>query len=137
MFNAASVSSLAEAVVVFGGASLLTQCLCQHPLDKRRAARQVSSMKHYSRDAFVISFLLVSVLLATWLGISGPLIADASKQPYQWFKDFQPLIGAAFAGIGLYIAWRNVSRQLDQQRVSTRLIPTASRIDRRPGSGCD
>jgi hypothetical protein len=87
-------------------------------------------MKHYSRDAFAISFLVASVLLATWLGISGPLIADASKQPYQWFKDFQPLVGAAFAGIGLYIAWRNVSRQLDQQRVSTRLTLLSREEDR-------
>jgi hypothetical protein len=84
---------------------------CQPPIDKGRVTRQVSLMKHYPRDAFAVSFLLASVLLVTRLGMSGPLIADASKQPYQWFKDFQPLIGAALAGIGLYIAWRNVSRR--------------------------
>jgi hypothetical protein len=35
----------------------------------------------------------------------GPLVNDLAKDPYQWFKDFSPLIGATLAGIGLYVAW--------------------------------
>jgi hypothetical protein len=56
------------------------------------------------------------LVVVSWIGIMGPLVNDFAKNPYQWFKDFQPLIGATFAGIGLYVAWLNVSRQVAQSR---------------------
>jgi hypothetical protein len=44
----------------------------------------------------------------------GPPVNDAAKNPYQWFKDFQPPVAAILAAVGLYVAWRNVSRQVGQ-----------------------
>jgi hypothetical protein len=68
------------------------------------------------RDTLGIGLLLCSVTVVSWIGIMGPLVNDLAKNPYQWFKDFQPLIGAMLAGIGLYVAWQNVSRQVAQSR---------------------
>jgi hypothetical protein len=82
-------------------------------LDIIREARQVVGMK---RDTFGIGLLLCAAAVVSWLGIMGPLVGDFAKNPYQWFKDFQPLIGAMLAGIGVYIAWLNVSRQVAQSR---------------------
>jgi hypothetical protein len=82
-------------------------------LDNMREARQVVGMK---RDTLGIGLLLCAVAVVSWIGIMGPLVNDFAKNPYQWFKDFQPLIGATLAGIGLYVAWLNVSRQVAQSR---------------------
>jgi hypothetical protein len=82
-------------------------------LDNMREAAQVAGMK---RDTLGIGLLLCAAAVVSWLGIMGPLVNDFAKNPYQWFKDFQPLIGATLAGIGLYVAWLNVSRQVAQSR---------------------
>jgi hypothetical protein len=93
--------------------------MCGHPLDNMREAGQVVAMK---RDTFGIGLLLCVVAVVSWLGIMGPLVNDFTKNPYQWFKEFQPLIGATLAGIGLYIAWLNVSRQVAQSREAIRRV---------------
>jgi hypothetical protein len=85
----------------------------RRPLDNMREARQVVAMK---KDTLGIGLLLCAAAVVSWLGIMGPLVNDFTKNPYQWFKDFQPLIGATLAGIGLYVAWLNVSRQVAQSR---------------------
>jgi hypothetical protein len=82
-------------------------------LDNKREAAQVVGMK---KDTLGIGLIFCTVAIVSWIGIMGPLVNDFAKNPYQWFKDFQPLIGATLAGIGLYIAWLNVSRQVAQSR---------------------
>jgi hypothetical protein len=82
-------------------------------LDISDTAAQVVAMK---KDTFGIGLLLCAAAVVSWIGIMGPLVNDLAKNPYQWFKDFQPLIGATLAGIGLYVAWLNVSRQVAQSR---------------------
>jgi hypothetical protein len=82
-------------------------------LDNMREAGQVVGMK---KDTLGIGLLLCAAAVVSWIGIAGPLVNDFAKNPYQWFKDFQPLIGATLAGIGLYVAWLNVSRQVAQSR---------------------
>lgn len=87
-------------------------------------------MKRPPRDALAMSLLLFVVILSVWIGIAGPLANDFWAAPYQWFKDFQPLIGIAVAGLGLYMAWRNVSRQISQGR-KRMLIDVMSREEDR------
>jgi hypothetical protein len=82
-------------------------------LDNMVEAGQVAGMK---KDTLGIGLLLCAAAVVSWIGIAGPLVNDFAKNPYQWFKDFQPLIGATLAGIGLYVAWLNVSRQVAQSR---------------------
>lgn len=70
-----------------------------------------------------MALLMFSALFASWLGINGPI--DISV-----IKEWQTLIG--FTGtlaVGV-VAWVNVSRQLQQQRVSTRLTLLSREEDR-------
>ena len=83
------------------------------PLDNMPEPGQVVAMK---KDTLGIGLLFCAVAVLSWIGIAGLLVNDFAKNPYQWVKDFQPLIGATLAGIGLYVAWLNVSRQVAQSR---------------------
>jgi hypothetical protein len=49
--------------------------------------------------------LMLAVILTVWLGILGPV--DLSS-----VKEWQTLISAAVAAVGIYFAVRNVSRQI-------------------------
>jgi hypothetical protein len=78
-----------------------------------REAGQVVGMK---KDTLGIGLLFGAAAVVSWVGIAGPLVSDFAKNPYQWFKDFQTIIGATLAGVSLYVAWLNVSRQVAQSR---------------------
>jgi hypothetical protein len=80
-------------------------------------------MKAQLPSAATMALFMTSVLFATWLGLLGPISISA-------IKEWQTLIG--FAGtltVGA-IAWVNVSRQLQQQKIGTRLSLLSREEDR-------
>jgi hypothetical protein len=80
-------------------------------------------MKPQLPSPATMALFMTSVLFATWLGLLGPINISA-------IKEWQTLIG--FAGtltVGA-IAWANVSRQLQQQKIGTRLLLLTREEDR-------
>jgi hypothetical protein len=80
-------------------------------------------MKPQLPSAATMALFMTSALVAAWLGLQGPINISA-------IKEWQTLIG--FAGtltVGA-IAWLNVSRQLQQQKIGTRLLLLSREEDR-------
>jgi hypothetical protein len=75
-------------------------------------------------DALAFSLLAVTVVLAAWLGIDGPILDAVHAQGfYRFLADWQVLVGALIAIGAAYIAARPVWRQFAElQRQSAQRL---------------
>jgi len=68
-------------------------------------------------DLWPIALLIFSAVLATWLGVAGPILDEATVGGFfSLLKQWQILLGAIIAVTALVIAVIAISRQFDRQR---------------------
>lgn len=68
----------------------------------------------------VFSSLLLAAMLATWLGLAGPIFSDATTRGwYDFLKDWQTLLAAMVALVAALVAARPVWKQLAISRSQT------------------
>jgi hypothetical protein len=76
-----------------------------------KAERAIGPNRDFAlKDPWFPILLMFTVLLASWLGVLGPLPSGVAR----WIKDWQPSIAAVIAISAAALAYRGATRQLAQ-----------------------